>query len=141
MTTFIASLRTTLTGYVRYRGREGHISFLLHRITGLGTLLFLLIHILDTSTVYFFPGLYDHAIALYRSTFFMLQEIILVFCVIFHGINGLRIIYDDMIRPQSWNIAGQRRSVRWTLALSLLVWLPAAAVMFRNLVVFNILGE
>ena len=36
-----------------YRGREGHLSFIGHRLAGLGTLLFLTIHILDTSTVYF----------------------------------------------------------------------------------------
>ncbi len=35
MSALIATLRTTLVGYARYRGREGHISYLLHRITGL----------------------------------------------------------------------------------------------------------
>ncbi len=37
----MSSLKTTLSGYAGYRGREGHYSFLLHRITGLGTALFL----------------------------------------------------------------------------------------------------
>jgi succinate dehydrogenase / fumarate reductase, cytochrome b subunit len=129
MATLLSSLQTTLKGYAFYRGREGHWSFVVHRITGLGTLLFLIIHILDTSSVYFFPELYDHAIALYQSTFFMLQEIILVFCVIFHGVNGLRLAYYDMWKPAGWNIPGQRRSVKMTFIASVILWLPAAGWM------------
>ncbi len=139
MATFISSLQTTLKGYVAYRGREGHISFIVHRITGLGTLLFLLVHILDTSTVYFFPSLYEHAIALYQSTPFMLGEIVLVFCVIFHGVNGLRIAWYDMFRPGAWNITGQRKSVRTTFMISIVLWLPAAYLMARSLIIHNFL--
>ncbi len=84
------TLQTSVTGLTRYRGREGQISFILHRLTGLGTLLFLSLHILDTATVYFFPSLYEHAIGLYRTTPLMIGEIILVFCVIYHGVNGDR---------------------------------------------------
>ncbi len=137
MSAFISSLRTTLVGYVSYRGREGHLSFVLHRLTGLGTLLFLTIHILDTSTVYFFPELYDEAIALYRSTGFMVGEIILVFSVIYHGVNGLRIAYFDMLQPRGWSIPSQRSSARWTLGISLVLWLPAALWMTRMLLVHN----
>jgi len=133
MSTFISSLQTTLKGYATYRGREGHLSFILHRLTGLGTLLFLIIHILDTSTVYFFPDLYEHAIALYRSTPFMLGEIALVFSVIFHGVNGLRIAYLDMWKPSGWHVESQRKSVRTTLIVSIVLWLPAAGLMSYHL--------
>lgn len=133
MSTFIASLRTTLSGYLFYRGREGHLSFLLHRVTGLGTLLFLTVHIIDTSWAYFAPELYNHAIMLYTTWYYMLGEIALVFCVIFHGVNGLRIAYYDMFKPQAWNIESQRKSVRWTLAISIVLWLPAAAIMGYHL--------
>lgn len=33
----------------RYRGGSGHWSYLLHRVTGVGVLLFLAIHIVDTA--------------------------------------------------------------------------------------------
>ena len=97
----MTSLRIPLEGSLAYRGREGQWAYLLHRLTGLGTLLFLTIHILDTSTVYFFPSLYEHAIAIYRLTPFMLGEIALVFAVIYHGVNGLRIALFDL-RPELW---------------------------------------
>jgi succinate dehydrogenase / fumarate reductase cytochrome b subunit len=104
------SLKLNILGMARYRGREGQLSFILHRLAGLGTLLFLAIHIVDTSTVYFFPSLYEHAIEIYRSTLFMLGEIILVFCVIYHGVNGVRIAIFDLFAPERWNIETQRKT-------------------------------
>lgn len=133
----MSSLKTTATGYAGYRGREGQLSFLLHRITGLGTLLFLAIHILDTATVYFYPDLYGEAIAIYRSTLFGIGEIGLVFCVLYHGVNGLRIAYLDMFAPQRWQIELQRNSVRWTLLITLVLWVPATVIMLRNLLIHN----
>jgi succinate dehydrogenase / fumarate reductase cytochrome b subunit len=135
----MSSLRATLDGGLRYRGREGQLSYLLHRLSGLGTLLFLTIHILDTATVYFAPDLYQHAIAIYRSTPFMLGEIVLVFLVIFHGTNGLRIALFDLF-PRLWRRGPQKRSVAWVLAVSILLWLPAAYWMGRSLVIHNFQG-
>lgn len=131
------TLQVTLTGLARYRGRLGQSSFILHRVTGLGTLLFLTIHILDTSTVYFFPELYDHAIALYRSTPFMIGEIFLVFSVIYHGVNGVRIAFFDLVAPRFWEADRQQPSAVWTLVISILLWLPAAFLMFRSMLIHN----
>ena len=137
MTAFLSSVRTTFNGYLRYRGREGHYSFLLHRFTGLGTLLFLIIHIVDTSFVYFAPELYGEAIGIYQSTPFMIGEIGLVFSVIYHGVNGFRIIYADMVKPSAWSIKRERISARWTLAISIVLWLPAAGIMGYNMLYYN----
>jgi succinate dehydrogenase / fumarate reductase cytochrome b subunit len=131
------TLKLNLQGLTRYKGREGQFSFILHRLSGLGTLLFLAVHILDTSTVYFFPSLYEHAIALYRSTPFMLGEIMLVFMVIYHGVNGVRIAIFDLFAPDRWNINTQRRSAKWTFGISILLWLPAAYIMGRSLLTHN----
>ena len=131
------NLFNSIHSYVSYRGGEVQISFLLHRFTGLGILFFLAIHIVDTSFVYFAPELYVHAIDLYRSTPFMIGEIILVFCVLFHGINGLRIAYYDLFLPAEWGIAKVRQSVWTTLFLTIALWIPAAAVMGYNLLHYN----
>jgi len=131
------TIKLNLTGLIRYNGREGQLSFILHRLSGLGTLLFLAVHILDTSTVYFFPSLYEHAIDIYRSTSFMLGEIGLVFLVIYHGVNGAKIAIFDLFVPDRWNIETQRKSAKWTLVISILLWLPAAYIMGRSLLVHN----
>lgn len=131
------NMKRHLTGLARYRGGEGHISFILHRVTGLGTLLFLIVHILDTSTVYFFPQLYEHAIAIYRSTPFMIGEIFLVFSVIYHGVNGVRIAIFDLYFPERWATISQKRSALITLAAAVLLWLPAAYLMGRKMLIHN----
>jgi succinate dehydrogenase / fumarate reductase cytochrome b subunit len=99
--------------------------------------LFLGLHILDTATVYFFPSLYEHAIGLYRTTLFGLGEIALIFCVFYHGVNGLRIAFFDLLAPKSWKIPSERPSVIVSLAISLVIWLPAAFIMIRNILVHN----
>jgi len=133
----MTTLKNAITGYATYRGREGHYSFLMHRLTGLGTLLFLTIHILDTATVYFLPNLYSHAIDLYRSTVLGLGEIVLIFCVFYHGVNGLRIAVFDMLQPRGWSFPAGRRSALVTALVALLLWAPAAFIMLRNILMHN----
>jgi succinate dehydrogenase / fumarate reductase cytochrome b subunit len=134
-------MKTTLKGYVGYRGREGQWSFLLHRITGLGVLLFLAIHIVDTSFVYFRPDLYGEVMNIYRSTVFGIGEIALVFCLFFHGVNGLRIAYMDIIKPTDWTIESERKSAVIALVATLILFIPSAGIMLRNLIVHNFMGQ
>lgn len=79
-----------------YRGREGQWSFIAHRLTGTGVLLFLFIHILDTFLVAFGPSVYNHVIALYRAPLFRWGEVALFGCVLYHALNGVRIILVDV---------------------------------------------
>ncbi len=133
----MGSLRTSFTGYLTYRGGVGQVSFLLHRVTGLGVLFFLTIHIVDTALVYFAPQLYEHALELYRSTPFMVGEIGLVFCVFFHGLNGLRIAYYDLFTTAGGEIAKLRQSIWATMVITMILWIPAAGVMVYRLLYYN----
>ncbi len=133
----MSTLKTTLTGYAGYRGREGHWAFLLHRITGLGVVLFLTIHIIDIALVYFHPKGFLDVLALYQTTLFGIGEIALIFCVFFHGVNGLRIAYFDMFKPDLWSIEMQRKTTRTTLIIAIILWLPAAFWMVRNILLHN----
>jgi succinate dehydrogenase hydrophobic anchor subunit len=143
----MTALSSTVSSFVDglfYRGREGHLSFIGHRLAGLGTLLFLAIHILDTSTVYFgkqlgVPGLYAHAVDIYRSTPFMIGEILLVAAVFYHGVNGLKIILYDTF-PNWWQIGQERQSFYRVAVITLLLWAPAAFLMGRSLYLNNICG-
>jgi succinate dehydrogenase cytochrome b556 subunit len=116
-----------------YRGREGHLSFIGHRLGGLGILLFLGIHILDTSFAYFWPAGYGHALEIYRNPFFMVGEIILTAAVIFHGVNGLNIIFKDAF-PHLWSKKSEPDSFWRVMVITALLWLPAAYLMGRSLV-------
>jgi succinate dehydrogenase / fumarate reductase cytochrome b subunit len=123
-----------------YRPREGMVAFVLHRISGLAVLLFLSIHIVDTSTVYFFPDFYEEFLAVYRSPVFMLLEIALVAGVVYHGLNGFRIALFDLVFPSAWTIERERFSVRLTILLAALLWLPAGIIMGGNFIGYTFLG-
>jgi succinate dehydrogenase / fumarate reductase cytochrome b subunit len=126
---FIAAL----SGYAKYKGGKGFTAFLLHRITGLGTLLFLTAHILMTSMVYIYAPLYSRLVEAFMWPPVMLAEIVLVFCVIFHGANGLRIAYIDLFKPQLLQEKQSTKAVVTTLIIAIILWLPTAAVMGYNL--------
>jgi succinate dehydrogenase / fumarate reductase, cytochrome b subunit len=123
-----------------YRPREGMIAFILHRISGLAVLLFLSIHIYDTALVYFNPGGYEDFMAAYRSPFFMLAEIALMAGVIYHGLNGFRIALFDLVLPSAWTIDRERFSVRLTILLAFILWLPAGFIMGGNFLGYTFLG-
>lgn len=115
---------------LRYRGREGMWSWILHRVTGLGVLLFLIIHVVDTAIVIYFPATYDHALSIYKSPIFRFAELLIFFSVIFHALNGLRIIIQDF-----WPVVMLRqRQMAWGAALiALLAIIPIGWVMLAPL--------
>ena len=126
------NIQTVLTGYTKYRGR-GQFAFIMHRIAGLATLVFLTLHIATTATVFFVPPWYDVLIQLFRNPVIMFAEIILAFFVVYHGVNGLRIAYFDLFRPDLWAKAPTRKSICIVFLVAILLWLPALVIMGYNL--------
>ncbi len=78
-----------------YRGGIGQWSWALHRLTGIGVLLFLFIHILDTALLLLGRDWYNKMIAIYRMPLFGLMEIGLFAAVLYHALNGIRIVIID----------------------------------------------
>jgi succinate dehydrogenase / fumarate reductase cytochrome b subunit len=136
------NLKITLSGYAKYKGKGFH-AFILHRISGLGTILFLALHITTTATVFFAPQWYDVLVGIFRNPIIMIAEIILAFFVIYHGVNGLRIAYVDLIRPDLWKKKPTSRLMSAVFIVTFLLWLPAAGILGYNLLKygFNLLGS
>jgi len=133
MSSFVSSLQQLLI----YRGREGQLSFFGRRLAGLGTLFFLSFHILDAATPYFVPSLYPVLIGLYRTTPFMLMEMVLVAAVVYHGVNGLNLILQDTF-PHWWTKTSERISFWRVALLSGVLAFPPVALMLRSLYFYNI---
>lgn len=111
----------------RFRGREGYWAWVLHRASGLGVLLFLVLHVVDTSLVSFAPALYDHAVAIfYRHPLAKLGEIVLGAALLYHATNGVRIILIDF-----WDGAVRVQRQLWyaAWAVFLVLFVPTAAIM------------
>ena len=78
-----------------YKGREGQWSWLAHRVTGVGIILFLFAHVVDTALVGWGPSAYNRVVAVYHNPFIRLLELALVGMVIYHALNGVRIMVID----------------------------------------------
>ncbi|MFY0670828.1 MAG: succinate dehydrogenase, cytochrome b556 subunit [Aquiluna sp.] len=78
-----------------YRGKVGMWSWVLHRITGVGIFFFLLVHVLDTALVRVSPEAYNVVIESYKTPIIGVSELGLVGAILFHGLNGLRVIAVD----------------------------------------------
>jgi succinate dehydrogenase / fumarate reductase, cytochrome b subunit len=126
MTTRSTGLFTAL----RYRGREGMWTWILHRATGLGILLFLIIHVLETATVIYWPGIYDTFLASYKTPLFRFAELAIVFAVLYHAVNGLRIVVQDF-----WpHVMQYQRRLVWATAIIVgLAMIPVTWMMIAPL--------
>ena len=113
-------LRRTL-----YRGDPAMWSWVLHRITGATIFFFLFVHVLDTALVRVSPQTYDEVISTYKTPIVGLMELGLVAAVLYHALNGVRVILIDF-----W-ARGTRyqRLMLWAIAVIwLLVMVPATVV-------------
>jgi succinate dehydrogenase / fumarate reductase, cytochrome b subunit len=125
----MATLVLTITETLRYRGKLGQWSWALHRIAGLGTLLFLFLHVVDTSWSVFYPQLYAEAIAIYQSPLFTIGEFGLVACVVYHALNGFRIVVLDA-KPEWWD--RQEDAAKLVLLGTVLLLIPVFILMFGH---------
>jgi succinate dehydrogenase / fumarate reductase cytochrome b subunit len=73
-------------------------SWVLHRITGVAIFFFLLVHVLDTALVRVSPEAYNAVINTYKTPIIGLAELGLVAAILFHGLNGIRVILIDFWR-------------------------------------------
>jgi succinate dehydrogenase / fumarate reductase, cytochrome b subunit len=81
--------------YLQYRGGEGMMAWALHRISGVAIWAFILLHVLDIWLVGANPGLYDEVLRLYASPIGRVGETLVGAGLLYHALNGLRIIVMD----------------------------------------------
>ena len=94
-----------------YRGKSGQWAFLFHRISGFLVFFFLLLHIVDVSLINVSHELYDEVHELYGNVLLRLFECGLLFALLYHSLNGLRIVLLDFFpegvkdqRPLFWGV-------------------------------------
>jgi succinate dehydrogenase / fumarate reductase cytochrome b subunit len=88
----------TMPAGTLYRGKVGMWSWVLHRITGVAIFFFLLVRVLDTALVRLSPEAYNAVISTYKTPIIGLAELGLVAAILYHALNGVRIILIDFWR-------------------------------------------
>lgn len=111
-----------------YRGRSGQWAFVGHRVSGVLVFLFLLLHIVDVSLINISEDLYDEVHLLYGNVVLRLFEVGLLFALVFHSLNGLRIVALDFF-PGA--VRAERRLLSGVVVLTLLTGLPGGYVILK----------
>jgi succinate dehydrogenase / fumarate reductase cytochrome b subunit len=114
-----------------YRGREGQIAWILHRVTGVGVFLFLALHISNVFLMSFPPQVFNSVRVLYHSVLFKLLSIFgLYLGLLYHALNGIRVMIVDF-----WPGAGKFQAPLWRvqMVLFVLAFVPSAAVLLARM--------
>jgi succinate dehydrogenase / fumarate reductase cytochrome b subunit len=78
------------------RGGLGLLAFALNRITGIGLVVYLTLHLIVLSLLFRGEAGWDNFIALARSPLFLTLDVILIAGMLIHGLNGVRVALVGM---------------------------------------------
>ena len=93
----------------RYRLRVGMLAWIFHRLSGLALVGYLVLHVWGLKAITN-PDAYNALITSYHAPLFKVGEFLLLCAVVYHALNGLRIVLIDFV---GWS-PNQRR-LFWTL--------------------------
>jgi succinate dehydrogenase / fumarate reductase cytochrome b subunit len=115
-----------------YQGGGPMISWLLHRIGGLGMVVFISLHMLASFLDYQLGSNVGRSInIIYESVYF---QVVIAFFVMFHALNGMRIIILD-----TWpKLLEYQREATW---LQWLVFIPVYGMSVLLMVMHALSGE
>ncbi len=111
-----------------YKGQSGMWSWLFHRVSGLGLLLFLFIHIVDVSLLSFGPTVYNDGIRLFDLVIVRLLSLSLAAAVLYHAFNGVRIILIDFWKKGA---RYQKPMFAVVMVVTVIVFIPFAYFILR----------
>jgi succinate dehydrogenase / fumarate reductase cytochrome b subunit len=95
--TFASRLAQAQARVVSYRVSWAQLAWFGHRLSGIGVLVYLFIHIVETSMVTLGPEVYDATLGLFRNLPVRLGEIVLMAALVYHSLNGLKVILLDFV--------------------------------------------
>ncbi len=106
------------------RRKLGMWAYALNRITGIGLVVYLYLHLAVLSLLLRGPGSWDSFVSLARAPYFLALDVILLAGILIHGLNGLRVTltgFDVGVKAQ--------KALFGALMLVAVVALGAAALM------------
>jgi len=111
----------------KYKGGGPMLAWALHRISGLGIILFVTTHVIASfSTQQLGSDLGISINIIYESIYF---QLFIAFCAIFHGVNGFRIIILD-IWPRLIRYQKESTWLEWFVILP--IYLLTAFIMIQR---------
>lgn len=108
-----------------YNGDTGQYAWILHRATGAGIVFFLLVHIIDIMLIGLGSDVYDHTVGFYSNWFIIPMEIALVGAVIYHTLNGLRVLAINFTEQGP---VKEAKAFWWVLIATIVLTIPSGIV-------------
>jgi succinate dehydrogenase / fumarate reductase cytochrome b subunit len=106
-------------------------SWVAHRVTGVLVFFFLFAHVLDTALTRVSPNSYDKVLDEYKNPIVNLMEVGLAGAVLYHALNGLRIMLIDFWERGPHH---QKLMARIVVVLWVVLMIPATFFMLRHTV-------
>lgn len=119
--------RALLWGDVRRRGL-GMWAYALNRITGIGLVIYLYLHLVVLSLLAQGASGWDAFIALAKTPLFLALDVILLVGLLIHGLNGLRVTLNAL----NIGVAAQKQLFVVVMALVILLGLTGAVRIFTQ---------
>jgi succinate dehydrogenase / fumarate reductase cytochrome b subunit len=104
------------------RDRLGGWAFALNRLTGLALAFYLALHLVVLSKLLGGQAGWDQFIALARTPLFLSMDVVLIFGILFHGLNGIRLA----LVGTGIGVPGQKSFLRVLIALGVIALVVAA---------------
>ena len=126
-TTDPARPRSPLKAWFDVRGRKtGSWAFALNRLTAIGLTIYLFLHLIVLSTLLQGEEGWNSFLAIARSPLFLVLDVVLLFGVIYHALNGTRVALVGM-----GVAARNHKTLFWVLsAIGIILFLIGAYLIF-----------
>ncbi len=109
---------------LKYRWHSGSFAWIIHRLTGLALTVYLTMHIMVISTLSE-PERFSAAMGILGHPVFKILEIGLLGCILFHALNGIRILIVDF-----GNGARYHKLLYWLMLVAVIVLTALGGVPF-----------
>jgi succinate dehydrogenase / fumarate reductase cytochrome b subunit len=104
----------------------GSWAFALNRLTGIGLTVYLFLHLAVLSLLAQGESSWDEFVALAKSPLYLTLDVVLIFGILFHGLNGIRVALVGM----GVGARNQRQLFWGVVAIGLILLLLSAWIVF-----------
>jgi succinate dehydrogenase / fumarate reductase cytochrome b subunit len=111
-----------------YHKHSGSWAWIIHRLTGIGLTVYIIVHIYAVSALQKGKEAFDMEMKLFSSPFFLFLEWALGALVVYHALNGIRIVLVDFANGAKYH--KQLSFAIWTIgfvviiAMAILIFSP-----------------
>ncbi len=109
-----------------YRWHVGTVAWILHRLSGVLIVVYLVLHIWVMSFLQKGPESFNRIMRLLESPLFKLLEIGLLGVVIYHALNGIRLVILDL----GWGMAHQKKMFWAVVVVGIVIFVLGAIPLY-----------